>query len=373
MRQDIIHAEIGNMEINSAMNKFEDLMEKLVASEMTGKVTKEAFGQVDIAGYNYAAVRYGKDTEEFPNRIIVGSETYPKDLDNNWTLVEQYPQLIGDFAWTAWDYLGETGIGKITYGEKQGLGFYAAYPYKAAYCGDINLIGDRRPVSFWREIIWGFRTKPYLAVQPPQYYGIEHGMTKWSMTDAVRSWNWEGYENKPVIVESYLDADEAELYINGDFVEKKVVGERKKFMALFDTVYIPGIVEVVAYKNGKEIDRDSIVTAEENLKISAYADRKEIPADESDICYIDISIVDSLGNLNPNTDKVVTISVQGPGIIQGYGSAAPATEENYFDKKAKAYEGRLRAAIRGTGKKGIIKISLPSEGCETVSVHVEAV
>lgn len=106
MRQDIIHAEIGNMEINSAMNKFEDLMEKLVASEMTGKVTKEAFGQVDIAGYNYAAVRYGKDTEEFPNRIIVGSETYPKDLDNNWTLVEQYPQLIGDFAWTAWDYLG---------------------------------------------------------------------------------------------------------------------------------------------------------------------------------------------------------------------------------------------------------------------------
>ena len=109
------------------------------------------------------------------------------------------------------------------------------------------------------------------------------------------------------------------------------------------------------------------------MKISAYADRKEIPADESDICYIDISIVDSLGNLNPNTDKVVTISVQGPGIIQGYGSAAPATEENYFDKKAKAYEGRLRAAIRGTGKKGIIKISLSSEGCETVSVHVEAV
>ena len=207
------------MEINSAMSNMGDMMGALIASEIAGKATEEAFAQVDIAGYNYATVRYEQDAKNYPNRIIVGSETYPQDLDKNWELIEKHPYIIGDFSWTAWDYLGEAGIGKITYGESQGMGFYAEYPYKAAYCGDMNLIGDRRPISYWREIIWGLRKAPYVSVQPPQYYGVKHGMTFWSMTDAVRSWNWAGYEGKPVIVEVYADADEAELYVNGELLK----------------------------------------------------------------------------------------------------------------------------------------------------------
>ena len=142
------------MEINSAMSSMGEMMNRLVASEIAGKATEASFAQVDIAGYNYAACRYEQDGREYPNRIIVGSETYPQDLDVNWELVEKNPYVIGDFSWTAWDYLGEAGIGKISYGESQGMGFYADYPCKAAYCGDMNLLGDRRPVSYWREIIW---------------------------------------------------------------------------------------------------------------------------------------------------------------------------------------------------------------------------
>ena len=309
----------------------------------------------------------------YPNRIIVGSETYPKDLDVNWELVEKHPYLIGDFSWTAWDYLGEAGIGKITYGKEQEMSFYAPYPYKAAYCGDMNLLGDRRPISYWREIIWGLNKAPYLSVQPPRYYGVMHGMTNWSMTDAVRSWNWSGYEGKPVIVEVYADAEEAALYRNGELVERKPIGEKKKGIAEFDTIYIPGTLETVVYKNGEEVGRDGIVTAKDDVKISAYADVKEIPADASDICYVEISMLDADGNLNPGVEKAVTVEVEGPGVILGFGSADPASEENYFDMKAKVYEGRLRAAVRGTGEKGTITVVFSAEGCEAVSVQVEAV
>lgn len=362
-----------SMEINSAMSNMGNMMNALIASEVAGKATEEAFAQVDIAGYNYATVRYEQDAKNYPNRIIVGSETYPQDLDKNWELIEKHPYIIGDFSWTAWDYLGEAGIGKITYGADQGMSFYAEYPYKAAYCGDINLIGDRRPVSYWREIIWGLRKAPYVSVQPPQYYGVKHGMTQWSMTDAVRSWNWAGYEGKPVIVEVYADADEVELYVNGDMIERKVVGVVKKDVVLFNTIYTPGILEAVSYKDGVKIGRDIIVTAKDDVKISACADREQIPADESDIGYVEISMVDANGVLNPGADKAVTISVEGPGVIQGYGSADPASEENYFDKTARAYEGRLRAAVRGTGEKGTITISLKAEGCEDVKVQIETV
>ena len=366
--------ELGeNSEINSMMSSMGDMMNMLIGSEIAGKATEEAFAQVDIAGYNYAQCRYEPDAKRYPNRIIVGSETFPKDLDENWELVEKHPYVIGDFSWTAWDYLGEAGIGKILYEEQPGMGFYAPYPYKAAYCGDLNLLGDRRPVSYWREMIWGLQKAPYLSVQLPQYYGITPQMTNWSMTNAVRSWNWNGYEGKPAVVEVYTDAEEAELYINGELKERKAVGEKKKYIAEFDTIYMPGVVETVVYKGGTEVGRDRIVTAKDEVQITAFADAKEIPADGSDICYVEISLDDENGNRNPGADKAVRVSVDGPGVILGYGSADPESEENYFDMTAKAYEGRLRAAVRGNGAVGTITVTLQAEGCEDVKVQIEAV
>ena len=361
------------VEINSAMSSLGDMMEQAIASDFAGEATEEAFGQVDIAGYNYGTVRYEKDLEKYPNRIIVGSETYPGDLAKNWELVEKHPAIIGDFSWTSWDYLGEAGIGRIGYNEESSFGFYAPYPYKAAYCGDINLIGDRRPVSYWREIIWGLREAPYLSVQPPKYYGMKKNLTPWCTTDAVRSWNWSGFEGKPVIVEVYADADEAELFANGVSVGRKAVGEEKKCIALFDTVYTPGTLEVVVYKDGKETGRDAIATAKEEVQIVAHAEKTQIAADESELAYVEICLVDEDGVLNPGCDKEVSISVEGPGTVLGFGSANPESEENYFDRTAKAYEGRLRAAIRGTGEKGTITVTLHAEGCRDEKAEIEAV
>ena len=53
-------------------------------------------------------------------------------------------------------------------------------------------------------------------------------MTSWSMTNAVRSWNWSGYEGKPVTVEVYTDAEEAALYVNGEFLEKRRPDRKRK-------------------------------------------------------------------------------------------------------------------------------------------------
>lgn len=359
-------------EINSMMSDLGEMMTELVKCDLAGSATAEALGQVDIAGYNYAAARYEKDQIKYPNRIIVGSETFPKDLDINWELVEKYPRIIGDFSWTAWDYLGEAGIGSISYGEEK-HGFYAPYPCKAAYCGDFNLIGDRRPVSYWREIIWGGRTAPYIAVQPPKYYGVKHNMADWGMTNAVRSWNFRRYEGKPVVVEVYANAEEASLLLNGKEIAHKPLGEEKKNMALFETVYDAGVLETVVYQAGREVGRDRLVTAGDVSKISAAADRAEIPADGSDICYVEISLVDKQGLLNTEALNAVSISVTGSGVLQGYGSADHESEENYFDTCARAFEGRLKAAIRGNGTKGTIHIKIQTENVDPVDLTIEAV
>lgn len=360
----------NNGQINDVMNELGSDINSIISKNVVGDVVEEAATQVDVIGYNYGTARYEIDGEKYPNRIIVGSETYPRDLDTNWELVLKYPYIIGDFDWTAWDYLGESGIGRISYDEKA-RSFCAEYPYKAAYCGDINLLGDRRPISYWREIIWGLRKDPYIAVQPPEYYKHKQYPSNWAMTNAVRSWNWNGYEEEPIVVEVYGEGDEIELRINDEVVGRKQVGNKKKDMVLFDTKYQSGKIEAILYKQGRIIGRDCIMTASDNVRLKADIDVESIPSDGSDIGYIEISLVDELGYLNPDVKKKVSVQVSGPVKVVGFGSADPQSEENYFDQDAATYEGRLRAAIRGKGEKGAGLITFHADGCNDITVNVK--
>lgn len=360
-------------EINSLMTRLGKLTDDLNGSDLFGKVMEEATSQLDIAGYNYAAVRYVRDHELYPNRIVVGTETYPKDLDYNWDIVRKYPHVIGDFSWTAWDYLGEAGIGKFHYGDCERTWGYEPYPCKAAYCGDMNLLGERRPVSFWREIIWGLRSKPYLCVQHPEHYGQEKHRTNWCSTDAVRSWTYPGYEGKPIVVEVYSDAQEAELLLDGKVLARKPLGEEKSCIAQFDTTHQPGQLEVVVYTDGVEQGRDYIQTASEKVHLTAWLSKSSVPADGSDISYVDVSVVDDNGIRNTSKVLPVAVTISGPGILQGYGSADPDSTENYYDTSANTYEGRIRAAVRGTGESGEITVTFSAPGCSDCVVSIAAV
>ncbi len=365
-------------EINEMMTTLGEQMAKITTSDFAGNATEEASGEVDITGLNYAADRYVPDGKKYPNRIFVGSETYPMDLDKNWELVTRLPYVIGDFDWTAYDYLGEAGIGKINYGDAKApeTGFYAPYPYKAAYCGDINLLGDARPIAYWRQIIWGLRDTPYIAVCPPSHFGEELKKTQWTMTDAVRSWTWKGYENKPVKIEVYSDADAVELLLNGKSLGKKRPGCAddgcgKKDIAIFETTYLPGTLEAVAWKGDEATARDVLRTASEDVHLNGQADRDIIPADGSDIAYVELELQDANGIRNPDEVRSVSVQVSGAGYLLGFGSADPGSDENFYDTEARTYEGRLRAAIRAK-QKGTIDVTFSSKGMADVHVAIQA-
>ena len=208
------------------------------------------------------------------------------------------------------------------------------------------------------------------------------------MTDAVRSWNWKGYEGKPVRVEVYSDAEEVELRINGTPLERKKVGrtpvayndlqrdETGRFLnrmnaVVFETVYEPGVLEAAAYRDGLEVSRDILKTASDAVEMKITADCREIPADGSDICYVELELVDAEGIRNPGEIRKVSVSVDGAGYLLGFGSADPESEENYFDTEARTYEGRLRAAIRAK-ESGIINVTFTGENMKSKSVQISA-
>lgn len=362
---------LGDGGINDVMTNLMGQMNVLGVHPLVAEVLDETFSALDICGYNYMSGRYPKDQVEYPNRIYYGSETLAPDIDINWKYAKEIPQMLGDYTWTGWDYIGEAGVGVPKYGNQSG--FFSPYPVYLGHVGDIDITGFRRPMSYYREIVWGLRKAPYITVQLPQHYGQKMNKTPWIDSDNLESWTWPGFEGKPVKVEVYSDADEVELFLNGESFGRMPVGEENRFKAIFDVIYQPGKLEAVSYRDGAETGRFAIRTAGNQLRLHVDVDRKTIQADGQDAAYLMISLTDEEGVVNTAVDRKVTVEVSGAGSLQGFGSADPKSTEDFFDTVRTTYNGRVLAVIRAGKEKGIVNVIVRAEGCQTKTIDINVI
>lgn len=349
------------LEINELMNSVSSVMGTIATHPLVGKLTEEAFSAVDIAGYNYMDERYEKDVVEYPNRLMCGSETFPKDIARNWEWVKRYPQVLGDFTWTAWDYLGEAGLGKLEYEDNRTKGVYGGYPWYIAYCGDFDIIGTRRPISYYREIVWGLRREPYIAVHRPERYGQKLYSTVWGFGDTLGSWSWQGSEGAPVLVDVYADGDEVELFVNGKSAGRQPAGAENAYKASFLTTYQPGKITAVSYKEQREIGRFELSTAAAKARILVEASRESIKAGSRELCYLIVSLVDENGILCTDRRCKVKIDVSENLMLMGYGSADPRSEENFFDREHLTFDGKVLAVVRAKETPGEAVVTFTGE------------
>ncbi|MBB2946523.1 beta-galactosidase [Actinoplanes lutulentus] len=350
--------------INTAMADAGAMMNMIGQSEMVTTRTAESYGLLDVAGMNYSESRYAMDAELFPERIILGTETFPTRIDELWALVKQHPHVIGDFTWTGWDYLGEVGIGRPQYLDPDApRAFAAPYPHLTADAGDIDILGHRRPASFYREIVFGLRTAPYLAVRRPQHHGKTFIGTPWAWSDSINSWTWPGFEGAPIVVEVYADADEVELSVNGQSHGRTTI---ERFRAEFELGYEPGELVVIAYRSGVEIGRDQLRSASEPTSVRAAAERAVIT--DGELAYVALTLSDAAGTVHTAADLPVTVDISGGELI-GFGSADPSTEQRYDRSTRTTYEGRALLVVRPTGP-GDVRVIATAPGCESAEALV---
>jgi beta-galactosidase len=361
------------MDVNSMIANLGAIMGQLSASELVTQATEESASVLDVVGFNYAETRYELDAVQFPNRIMVGSETFPGNIDELWRLVRAHPHVIGDFTWTGWDYLGEAGIGRVDYTDEPGFapGIAAPFPYLLASTGDIDITGHRRTVSYYRETVFGLRRSPYIAVHRPQFHGRPTAQTPWSWTDSVSSWSWDVPAGSPATVDVYSDADEIELLLNGSSIGRAPVGQPKPFIARFEVQYEPGELVAVASTAGAEQARTALRTANDSLRVHVAADRTAIRADDTDLAYIEITLQDADGNLASHRDRPVAVNVEGPGVLAGLGTGQPRTEETFHAATRTTYDGRALAIIRPTDA-GDITVTVTADELAPVTLHVRA-
>lgn len=357
-----------------AANGSTDLMsgptaDAFAKNEIVTGLLEEFASVTDLTGYNYLTARHEMEHEMYPNRVILGTETLPADIVRLWKIVKENPHVIGDMTWTGYDYLGEAGCAVWYYDGRHG--FTPNWPISIAYVGDIDITGYRRPMSYYREIVYGLRKKPYIAVERVNHYGETTLKTAWMWKDEIASWTWDGYEGKSAVVNVYSNADEVELFQNGKSLGRKPVSEETNYYVSFETQYQPGKLEAVCYRNGIEDGRDELVTAGVDVELCVNADKKVLSADGADLAYLTICLRDKDGNVNLQAKKEVTVSVEGAGSLQGFGSADPETENNYDNTVWETYDGYLLAVVRAGEEAGEIKATFTSEGCETQEIMIK--
>jgi beta-galactosidase len=354
MLADCIHKNDPTRPVTSAMTTW----------DRDWAVFDPLFAVHDIAGYNYQLNRAPSDHERVPSRIIVQTESYPRDAFSNWKMVQNTNYIIGDFVWTALDYLGESGIGRWYYpGDVPGEHYQGKiFPWHGAYCGDIDLIGWRKPISHYRSMLYNENEKLYMAVREPNPDSGKIKTTAWAVWPTWESWTWPGSEGKTLQVEVYSKYPAVRLYLNNKLIGEQATTIDQQFKAVFDVPYAPGMLSAAGVTENKESEKVFLETAGKVEKIKLLPDRKKISADGQDLSFITIEVTDKDGKLQPNAQNQLHFSISGPGVIAGVDNADVKDLDPYRGTSRKTWHGRALVVVKSTTNAGVIKLTVSSDG-----------
>lgn len=261
------------------------------------------------------------------------------DDDFLWQENDKY--IAGEFVWTGFDYLGEpTPIRSA----------------RSSFFGIVDLCGIPKDRYFLYQSHWR-----------PNY----------DMVHIVPHWSWNGNEGKNVPVFVYTNGDEAELFLNGKSLGKKVkkpqssVSKERYRLMWLDVVYEPGELKAVAYKEGKVIGEEIIKTAGEPYSIKLTADRSNIKATGDDLSYILVEAYDKDGNLCPLADKLINFEIKGPGEVAGVENGNPQSLEPYVANYRKLFYGKAMLILRSKeNEAGKIDVVATSNGLKAAKISV---
>lgn len=303
--------------------------------------TRDAFANMDIAGYNYGIYRYKHDLKRYPQRLILGSETFCNDAYKFRELAKQEPRLVGDFVWAGMDYLGEVMVGSWEYADYAET-FDGGPGWVSAGSGRIDLTGKPLGEALYTRVALEADNGPYIAVCPVNHTGDRHSPSAWKMTNAMPSWSWTGCEERKANVEVYARAARVELVLNGHTVGSKTL--KNDCLARFSIPYESGTLEAVSYDAADhEIGRCKLQSAGGTTRLTL--DAEEPTVKPGHLCYIRLRYTDENGITKPLVRGNIQVQVRG-GTLVGLGSACPFNKHSYLDSETDTYYGEALAIVR---------------------------
>ncbi len=253
-------------------------------------------------------------------------EVYAADFgssaDKVFAAQDKHPFVAGEFVWSGWDYLGEPT---------------PYYSSRSSYFGIIDLAGFRKD----RFYLYRSRWRPDL----PMVHILPH-------------WTWPERLGQPTPVHVFTSGDEAELFLNGRSLGRKKKGPYEYRLRWDDVLYQPGTLKVVAYKNGSPWATSETRTAGAPARLLLQPEQDRIQPDAKDLSFIDVSIVDKSGVINPLAMDEIHFAIEGPGEIIATDNGDPTDLNPFPSPNRKAFHGRCIVIVRAKpGQSGLIRVT----------------
>jgi beta-galactosidase len=300
---------------------------------------------------------------------MLGTESVATEAAANWDKVERLPYVIGDFIWTAMDYLGESGLGSsIEVDPTENTHFFQDWPWYNAWCGDIDLLGIKKPQSYYRDIVWKQRNIT-MAVELPAQPGKIRKVSFWGWPQESLEWNFPEQIGKEVSVNVYSRAPIVKLFLNGKFLAEQKTDSVYK--ATFKTPYHPGTLKAVEYIDGVAGDSIALTTPGEKRMLRLSADLNKLPANGQSLSHVLIELVDQHGRVVLESGRMIDISLSGKaGKIVASGNAAPNDMESFNSLQPKLFNGRAIVILRSGYENGSVSLKVRSKGLKSRSLKI---
>jgi beta-galactosidase len=324
---------------------------RVVSAAVNGDNQKGVSDAFDIIGFNYGLDRPDGYHKQHPKRPIFGSETssaistrgmYSTDPMRNtvtnfngvvtwgetaeewWKFYGTRDWEAGGFAWTGFDYRGEP----TPYG----------WPSINSQFGIVDMCGFPKDTFYYYKAWWG--KEPALHLFP--------------------HWSFEGREGDMIPVWVYSNADDVELFVNGQSQGSQKVPHLGHVE--WKVKYEPGSIEARGSKDGKVVITEKRETTGPTVAIRLTADRHEINADGEDLVILKVEALDKEGRAVPTANNAIAFNVSGEGKLIGVGNGDPNCQESDKEPKRSLFNGLAQVIVQATRRPGEIHIEAVKDG-----------
>ena len=329
---------------------------------------------------SFAAAR-----QAMPGKAWMQSESFASSAYDHWQLVTDNPFVIGDFVWSAWDYMGETGMnvpqliakdsdtdasfqGQSRDLGKQASGLWGPFPWFAAGCGDFDLIGQVAPQHLYRRAVWDISPLE-MAVARPVSGNRQQQAFAFGWFDELESWSWDVAAATALRVHVYTGADKVELYLNDALLASQNLTAAHKRIASFWVGYQPGTLRAVAWRNGAEIGRKELVTTGAPAALLLTADKSTLSAGRDALAHVLAKVVDRQGRLVPDAVVRIRFAVTG-GELAAVGSGNPHNADSFRRGQRYSYQGKAMAYVRPGETPGKITVTATADGLGSAQLEL---
>lgn len=348
---------------------------------------------MDIAGFNYRPFKYPEAYSKLPQQLVLGSETastvssrgvykFPVERkamatyddhqsssydvehcgwsnlpEDDFIQHEDLPYCIGEFVWTGFDYLGEP------------TPYYTNWPSHSSLFGIIDLAGLPKDRYYLYRSHWN-KDAETLHILP--------------------HWTWPGREGEVTPVFVYTSYPEAELFINGvsqgrrkkdlsvgidssytATAQKNLERQKRYRLMWMDTKYEPGTIKVVAYDSkGNVATTKEVTTAGKPYALRLTADRDSLKADNKDLSFIKVEVVDKNGVLCPDASNKIKFKVKGAGSFSAAANGDPSSLESFQAPEMSVFNGQLTAIVKTLSQPGAIEFEATSKGLKPAKISL---